>query len=253
MRSEKSGAPSAARTASLIMRAPPQFVKRQCRVDPARAVEVAVGQAIEDMADVDPALPAGGVRVTHDVDRAAVGQQVIELRPIGEFVDPLQVDQEQPARIVGRGVEAIEVDRLLPVVGAHAHEVVLVAHHVDQLELLEHRGDRRKALADLRPRLDRDAQRRRVVEDETDERVSDRPLHEVGHVEIESDQVRQQHLALLIAHREIIPAAVVEIAHAGDAHAVAVDDGPRHRPQPPGDQLRSCEGLIDIHHATTPR
>ena len=60
----------------------------------------------------NPADPAGGVRVTHDVDRAAVGQQVIELRLIGEFVDPRQVDQKQPARIVGRGIEAIEVHRL---------------------------------------------------------------------------------------------------------------------------------------------
>ena len=56
------------------------------------------------MADVEMAHAAGGVRVTHDVDGAAVGQQVIELRPIGEFVDPLQVDKKQPARILGGGI-----------------------------------------------------------------------------------------------------------------------------------------------------
>ena len=74
--------------------APPQLVERQRRVHPARVVEVAVDQAVEEMADVEPALPAGGVGVAHDVDRAAVAQQVIELRPIGEFVDPLEVDQQ---------------------------------------------------------------------------------------------------------------------------------------------------------------
>ena len=70
------------------------------------------------MADVEPADPASSVRVTHDVDRAAIGQQVIEFRLIGKFVDPFQVDQQQSARIVGRGVEAIKIDRLLSVVGS---------------------------------------------------------------------------------------------------------------------------------------
>ena len=46
------------------------------------------------------------------------------------MVDPPEVDQEQPARIVGRGIEAIEVRRLPSVVGAHAYEVALVAYHL---------------------------------------------------------------------------------------------------------------------------
>ena len=83
-------------------RAPPQFVERQRRVDPARVVEVAVDQAVEEMADVEPALPAGGVGIADDVDRAAVAQQMIPLRAVGELVDPLEVDQQQPARILGR-------------------------------------------------------------------------------------------------------------------------------------------------------
>ena len=191
--------------------------------------------------------PAGGIRVTHDVDRATVGQQVIEFGPIGEFVDPRQVDQEQPARIVGRGIEAIEVHRLPPVVGAHAHEVALVTHHVDQLELLEHGGDGRKTLADLRPRLDGDAQRRRIVENEAQERVSDRPFGKIGHVEIEGFQVRQLHLALLVTHGEIVSAAIVEVADAGEAHAVAIDHRPRHYRdfRPP---VAIVRGRMETHH-----
>ena len=113
-------------------------------------------------------------------------------------------------------------------VGAHAHEVPLVAHHVDQLELLEEGGDGREALAHLRPRLDRDAQRRRVVEDETQERVPDEPLAPVRDIEIEAGQMRQRHLALFVVHREIVPGAVLEIADSRDAHPVAVDERPRH-------------------------
>src|SRR5918993_5947782 len=65
----------------------PQFVKRQRRIHPARMIEVAVDQTVEKMADVEPALPTGSVRVAYDVDRAAIAQQVVELWVIGEFVD----------------------------------------------------------------------------------------------------------------------------------------------------------------------
>src|SRR5918998_244897 len=95
----------------------PQFDERQGRLDSARVVKVAVDQAIEEMADVEPALPTGGIRVTYDVDRAAIAQQVIEFRAICEFVDPGQIDEEQPTHVFGRGVEAIEVRRLETVVG----------------------------------------------------------------------------------------------------------------------------------------
>src|SRR5262249_443997 len=133
---------------------PPQFVEWQRRVHPAGVVELTVDQAVEEMPDIESADPASGVCVAHDVDRAAVAQQMIEFRSIGEFVDPRQIDQQQPPRISGRGIEAIEVYGLFAIVGAHAHEVTLVTHHVDQLELLEHGGDGRKTLAYLGPRLD---------------------------------------------------------------------------------------------------
>src|SRR5580700_11106544 len=45
------------------------------RVHPARVIEVAVDQAVEEMADVKPAAPSGGVRVTYAVDRVAVGPE----------------------------------------------------------------------------------------------------------------------------------------------------------------------------------
>ena len=59
------------------------------------------------------------------------GQQMIEFGMIGEFVDPRQVDHEEPTRIIRRGIEAIEIHRLASVIGANAHDVALVAYHVD--------------------------------------------------------------------------------------------------------------------------
>ena len=112
-------------------------------------VEVTVDQPVEEMPDIEPAEPAGGVCVAHDVDRADVAQQMIPLRPFGEFVDAVQIDQQQPRRINVGGIEAIEVYGLFALVGAHAHEITLVTHHVDQLELLEHGGDGVKVLAYL--------------------------------------------------------------------------------------------------------
>src|SRR5215468_2690891 len=107
-------------------------------------IQVAVDQAVEEMADVEPALSAGGVRVAYDVNRAAVGQQVVELGTIGQFVDPRQIDQQKAARIIGGRVEAIEIHRLAAMVGSHADQIALGADHVNQLELLEQRGDGRK-------------------------------------------------------------------------------------------------------------
>src|ERR1700686_1616111 len=75
------------------------------------------------MAQLEPATPAGGVRVTHDVDGAAVCQQMIEFGMIGEFVDPRQVDHKEPTRIIRRGIEAIEIHRLASGIGANAPHV----------------------------------------------------------------------------------------------------------------------------------
>src|SRR5215831_9018406 len=128
------------------------------------------------MPAVEPADPAGSVCVPHDVDRAAVSQQMIPLRPFGEFVDAAQIHQQKPPRINVRGIEAIEVYGFVAIVGAHSHEITLVTHHVDQLELLEQGGDGREALTYLRSRLNGDTQRRSVVENKPQKRSPDQPF-----------------------------------------------------------------------------
>jgi hypothetical protein len=111
-------------------------------------IQVAVDQTVEEMANIESALSAGGVRVAYDVDRAAVRQQIVELGVIGELVDPFQIDEQEAARIVSRRIEAIKIRRLAAMIGSHAHEVALAADHVNQFELLEQGGDRRKAFAE---------------------------------------------------------------------------------------------------------
>src|SRR5262245_48160500 len=79
------------------------------------------------MTEVKPTFSAGGICVADDV--------------------PRQVNQQQPARIVGRDVEVIEIHFLMAMVSPDAHKVMFVTDHIDQLELLEEGGDWIKALA----------------------------------------------------------------------------------------------------------
>jgi hypothetical protein len=44
------------------------------------------------MAEIKAPDPARLVGVTHDVDRAAVAQQIVKLRMISELIDPTDVD-----------------------------------------------------------------------------------------------------------------------------------------------------------------
>src|SRR5262249_61665184 len=108
----------------------------------------------------------------------------------------------------------------------------------------EERSNRIRALSYFRPRLDGDAQRRGIIEDEGQECVSDQPLAPVGHEKIESGQMRELHLAVLVTLREIVQASVFEVPDAGDAHTIAVDDCPRHYGdfRSPGSILRGKNG-----------
>ena len=80
------------------------------------------------MTEVKPTFATGSICVANDVDRAAIGQQVIPLWSIGELVDPRQVNQQQSARVVGRGVQAIEIYSLMAMVGSDADKVALLTH-----------------------------------------------------------------------------------------------------------------------------
>ena len=56
-------------------------------------VKIAIDQAVEQVADIEPPLPACGVGVADNIDGAAIGQQVIEFRRVGKLVNPVQIDK----------------------------------------------------------------------------------------------------------------------------------------------------------------
>src|SRR5262245_4616687 len=63
--------------------------------------------------------------------------------------------------------------------------------------------------------------------------------------------MRERNLAFFVAHREIIAAAVFEIADAGDPYAIAVDERPRHHRHfwPPGPIMGRLYTDEPRHHA----
>ena len=74
-----------------------QFCKRQVRIQEARAIEIVIAPAVQDMANVEPANPAGEVCIADNIDGAAVAEQMVKLGVIRKLIDPLEVDQEKPA------------------------------------------------------------------------------------------------------------------------------------------------------------
>src|SRR4030095_14590240 len=72
-------------------RTPAQLVKRQGIVDQSSTIDIAIDETVEKMTDIKSPNPAGRVCVAHDVDRAAVAQQMGKLCVINEFVDPIDV------------------------------------------------------------------------------------------------------------------------------------------------------------------
>src|SRR5688572_14864854 len=104
-------------------------------------VQIAVAPSIKQVPYVEPSLSPRPVRIAEDVQRAVVAQQVVELGRLGEFIDAVQVDQEQPPARLWACAYAVSVNRFASVIGAHADQVALGSDDVDELELLEHRTD----------------------------------------------------------------------------------------------------------------
>ena len=63
------------------------------------------------------------IGVAHDIDRAAVAQQVIEFRVIRKFIDPFEVDFQKLTSHRGPNPDAVKEDILFPVVGPHTDDI----------------------------------------------------------------------------------------------------------------------------------
>jgi len=137
-----------------------EFLERDLVVEQADVVEVTVDPAVEEVAEVPGAFAADRVGVADDVHGATGFQKVVELGLVVELVDAFKRDEEEEAGGQRLQFDAVEIPLFVTVGGARADEVLLRADEVDQLELLEHRGDRGEALADFRAGFDGDADRR---------------------------------------------------------------------------------------------
>src|SRR5262245_39844626 len=146
------------------VRTPAQFFKRQALIQDAGAIEIAIAPAGQDMADIKSADPAGEVCIAHDIDRAVVAEQMVKLGSIRKLVDSFQVDQEQPARKLGRYTDAVKKDILFTVIGANPHQIALIPDNIDQLKLPEERGDGLETFPDFPPGFDGYAEGRSVIE-----------------------------------------------------------------------------------------
>src|SRR4029450_12952519 len=74
-------------------RAAAQLIEGKRGVDDTCGVDVTVDEPVQHVAKVEAANPTRGIGVADDVDGAAVAQQMVELRAVGELVDALDVDE----------------------------------------------------------------------------------------------------------------------------------------------------------------
>jgi len=99
-----------------------------------------------------------------DRGRAVVGEGVVPVRLVGQPLHRFEVVHQDLARLLGRHAHPVKVGVLAAVVRAQPHHVALVRDHVVELVLAEEAEHRGIGLALLLARLDRDRERRRVLE-----------------------------------------------------------------------------------------
>ena len=82
------------------------------------------------MTDIKSADPASGVCVAHDVDRATVAQQMVKLRLISEFINPIPCPLEKADAHFRAMQDVVKIHLLLSVIGANTYNVALITDSV---------------------------------------------------------------------------------------------------------------------------
>jgi hypothetical protein len=131
MRSEKSGASPAALCGDVDSRPPAQFWEQQGGIHGANAVEIAIDEAVQQIANIESARLAGGSRVPDYVDCAAVAQQLVKPRVSRELIDSSKIDPQELAHVLRGCPDAVQLDVLMAVIGAQTYKIALIAHDVD--------------------------------------------------------------------------------------------------------------------------
>ena len=174
-------------------RAPAHLVEGQAGVDRLALVHQLVEVAVGEDAPVERVLDAPiACEVPADLGGAVVRQRVVPRGRRGQRVHLVEVAEQQLAGVVG-GCMSMRYRRhlLAAVAGAHADHVALVGHHVVELVLAEEAAHRRVLLAVLLARLDRDRERRRVLELPARDRVRDARRAPGDQEEVDTDELRE--------------------------------------------------------------
>src|SRR5215469_4240540 len=71
-----------------------EFRERQRWIQQTCPIEATIGIPIKQETDVQPLKLAGASRITHDVDGAAITEEMVKLRSTCNFVDAVEVHEE---------------------------------------------------------------------------------------------------------------------------------------------------------------
>src|SRR5437016_6327742 len=160
--------------------------------------------------------------------RGAVGRDgVIPARLSAQCIEGVYIFEEALAGAVRHNRQVVKVDVLVPKVGAQADHVALISDEVDELELPVEAADSGISLADSLPRLDGEAERRRVCELETDDGMRDPRRTPVVDGEVDTGDLREPHGARLPMRGVVGRGTIVAVAHVMKSELVAVNVRPR--------------------------
>src|SRR5213595_1045805 len=185
-----------------------------------------VAFAIEQDAPI-PRQALVGWMLGADAGSAVGGDGVIPARLVPQSVERMDIFKETFARVRWRNGRAVKIDILLAVVCAHADHVALIGHDVDEFELPVKPTDSRVGLAKLLARLDGEAERRRVSELETYDRMRDPGRAPVIDREVDAGDLGDAHGARLPMRGVVGLGSVIAVADVVQRYFVALNVGPR--------------------------
>src|SRR5882724_10019376 len=151
---------------------------------------------------------------------------VIPPRLRSQCIEGTHIFEEPLASSVRRSREVVKVDVLVPIVGTQADHVALISDEVDECILTVEAADSGISLADGLPRLDGEAERRRVCELKTNDGVRNPRRSPVIDCQVDAGDLREPHSARLPVRSVICVGAIIAIANIMKSKFIAVDVRP---------------------------
>src|SRR5450432_3191834 len=204
-----------------------KFRKRQIGDNGSPLVKQFIEMTVEQHPPVPRRAVAGGA-LGADGRRAIVGERVIPINEIVQFVHPTQIVEEQFPALPRRHLQAIEANLLaLTIVGPQPDHVTFIADDVSQLKLAEESSQRRVGLALLHARLYGKTNVIAVRETKADDRVGDVRRTPGDEIQIHRAQLVEIKCLVVVMHVIVRLRAIVAITDVMNGDLVAGDLGIR--------------------------